>query len=310
MKQVFVLAIVLAAAFWPDQVYSQTNFCSANGTSARYEWIKQVTVGGLTNPSTGVGYQDFTSLTASVSKGSSIPFSLTPGFSGSAYSENWKIFIDLNQDKDFLDPGEEVASVSSTSSAPVSGSFILPSSALTGQTRMRVVMKWGSPPSSCGSFSYGEVEDYTMSIAAGSPSVVQTGVDEVGFQTYNSPNTHMLASTVQQNVSYGSVFRHYTYAYQADNGNDGKTQIYISKNFSYDLGISDVAVVDTANGATVYTAVCYPSPTDSLCVAYVDVLLGLENRVTKTYVVRFTNPQSGSAQYEYKFTLSSAKLRR
>jgi hypothetical protein len=29
---------------------------------------------------------------------------------------------------------------------------------------MRVAMRYGSTPTACGSFSYGEVEDYTVSI--------------------------------------------------------------------------------------------------------------------------------------------------
>jgi hypothetical protein len=46
----------------------------------------------------------------------------------------------------------------------VTGSFTPPTSALTGATRMRVSMRYGSYPTYCGSFSYGEVEDYTANI--------------------------------------------------------------------------------------------------------------------------------------------------
>jgi hypothetical protein len=51
--------------------------------------------------------------------------------------------------------------------ALVSGSFTVPSSATTGSTRMRVSMSAGGVPSACETFSYGEVEDYSIEIIDG-----------------------------------------------------------------------------------------------------------------------------------------------
>jgi bacillolysin len=36
----------------------------------------------------------------------------------------------------------------------------------TGTTRMRITMKYNAAPTSCETFSYGEVEDYTVSFGA------------------------------------------------------------------------------------------------------------------------------------------------
>jgi hypothetical protein len=138
-------------------------YCASSGSSQSYEWIAGVQVGGLNNPSGASGYSNFTSLVASLTPGSGVNVTLTPGFSGSSYTENWKIWIDYNGDKDFSDAGEEVFSGSGSSA--VTGSFTVPTSA-SGQTRMRVSMSWSSQPPMCGTFTYGEVEDYTVNFSA------------------------------------------------------------------------------------------------------------------------------------------------
>ncbi|HAP64133.1 MAG TPA: hypothetical protein DCR93_33170, partial [Cytophagales bacterium] len=63
-----------------------------------------------------------TNQTISLEAGSSAALTLTPGYSGSAYSEYWSIYIDYNADGDFEDAGELVSS-SLSGNAAVSGSF-------------------------------------------------------------------------------------------------------------------------------------------------------------------------------------------
>jgi PKD repeat protein len=137
-------------------------YCTASGNNQNYEYIAGVNVGSINNTSGASGYSDFTSISAAVSKGSSVSVSLTPGFTSSSYTEYWKIWVDYNGDGDFSDSGEEV--FSGTGSSTVSGSFTVPTSASTGSTRMRVIMKYNGYASSCGTFTYGEVEDYTLNI--------------------------------------------------------------------------------------------------------------------------------------------------
>ncbi len=71
------------------------------------------------------------------------------------------MWIDFDQDSVFSD--EELV-FSGNTTASLSGSFDVPSAALEGLTRMRVAMRYGSAPSPCGSFTYGEVEDYSVTI--------------------------------------------------------------------------------------------------------------------------------------------------
>ena len=44
----------------------------------------------------------------------------------------------------------------------VPGSIGIPTNATPGKTRMRIAMKWGALITACESFSWGEVEDYTI----------------------------------------------------------------------------------------------------------------------------------------------------
>ncbi|GAB3531739.1 hypothetical protein GCM10027443_14520 [Pontibacter brevis] len=140
-------------------------YCASKGSNASYEWIDLVEFGGFKN-ATGNdgGYKDFTSLTASVPRGASSTIYISAGFSGTAYTEYWKVWVDFNQDGDFEDSGELVVSGSSSSSGTLSAAVNVPSTALLGKTRMRVSMKYNAAQTACETFSYGEVEDYSVNI--------------------------------------------------------------------------------------------------------------------------------------------------
>lgn len=140
------------------------DYCASAGTRVSYEWIANISVGSFSNPSDAQLYSDFTSQTIELAKGQSHTLSLTPGFSGSAYSEYFKVWIDYNQDGDFEDSDELAFDAGAASSSTVSGSITPPTSAPLGNTRMRVSMKYNSGPSPCGDIGDGEVEDYTVNV--------------------------------------------------------------------------------------------------------------------------------------------------
>jgi len=64
---------------------------------------------------------------------------------------------------------------SSSSAATLSGTFTVPTTAKTGNTRMRVIVSDASATTSCGSYSYGETEDYTVSITGGAAIAAASG---------------------------------------------------------------------------------------------------------------------------------------
>ncbi len=141
------------------------SYCASNGNNSSFEYIDLVSLGGISNSSTSNGgYGDFTNQIANIGYGSNTVI-FSAGFSGSSYTEFWKVWIDFNQNGTF-ESSEEVVTGSSASSGNLSSNFTVPSSALSGPTRMRVSMKWDAAQTSCESFSYGEVEDYTVNISS------------------------------------------------------------------------------------------------------------------------------------------------
>ena len=141
------------------------NYCTSKGGSVADEYIGRVQLGTINNASTGNnGYTDFTSISTNLTKGSSTTITITPTWTSSAYPEGMAVWIDYNNDKDFDDSGELVYSRAASTATPASGSFIPPTSAITGTTRMRVSMKYNGTPTACEQFQYGEVEDYTVNL--------------------------------------------------------------------------------------------------------------------------------------------------
>jgi PKD repeat protein len=145
------------------------NYCTSQGNDYSDEWIARVAFGSFANPSGAAGYSDFTGMTVPMTPGTSVAVTLTPGFSGSSFRELWRVWIDYNKDGDFLDAGETVFAPASSKTV-VNGSFTVPSG-VSGLTRMRVSMKYNAIPSSCESFAFGEVEDYTVSFGTPQPPV-------------------------------------------------------------------------------------------------------------------------------------------
>jgi hypothetical protein len=71
------------------------------------------------------------------------------------------VWVDLNRNGVF-DSSEVL--YSGGGSSMLNGQIVIPTTAAAGATRLRVQMKYGSAPAACESFSYGEVEDYTVLI--------------------------------------------------------------------------------------------------------------------------------------------------
>ncbi|QHI37365.1 PII-type proteinase [Kordia antarctica] len=165
----------------------QLNYCASNGNSVADEYISRVQLGSIDN-STGAsagGYADHTSVSTSLAKNTSQTITVTPTWSGTVYSEGYSVWIDYNQDGDFSDAGEQVWTQAATQTTPVSGSFTVPSSATNGATRMRVSLKYNAIPTACESFSYGEVEDYTVNITSGAADTTSPVITLTGSATMN-----------------------------------------------------------------------------------------------------------------------------
>ncbi len=165
MKNYLLLFCLLSLGY----VSGNAQYCSAAGNTSTYEWIERVSF-GFDKKVTGNngGYNDaVTYAPMHASQGMCFYMNMEPGYSGYEYNEYWGVWIDFNKDGDFSDSGENVYLSTSPTNYGAATQISIPSSAPTGFTTMRVIMKYGSAPSPCGSFSYGEVEDYSFYIEDG-----------------------------------------------------------------------------------------------------------------------------------------------
>jgi hypothetical protein len=149
------------------------NFCNSAG-DATYEWIANVHLAGIDRTSGadgGYAGVDATNQSTALSIGATYPISLAPGYSGSLFAEYFTVWMDLDHNGQFT-ADEKVLDAGSAMTAALNDSLTVPATATPGSTRMRVVMKYQTPPASgCGSYDFGETEDYCITLTNGPVAV-------------------------------------------------------------------------------------------------------------------------------------------
>jgi hypothetical protein len=174
------------------------SYCGSEGSNSSFEWIQRLQFGSINNNSgNDGGYGDYTNLSTALTPGGSVSVTLVPGFSSSTYTEYWRLWVDYNRDGDFTDAGEQIGQGSGTGT--LSGTLSVSSNATPGTTRLRVAMKYDAYSTPCETFSYGEVEDYTVTIGSalpgenGAPIADATGLQSndltkgAGFRIFPNP---------------------------------------------------------------------------------------------------------------------------
>lgn len=173
-----------------------SGYCTSNGNNSTEEYIARVQIGSINNASgrNAAGYQDFTNLSTNLSGSSTI--TITPEWPGTTYDEGYAVFIDWNRDGDFADAGETAFTRAPTQAASITGTISVPLNASEGATLMRVVMGYNAIPSACGSFNFGEVEDYIVNVSSSAgfgPSQPQETISEFAttavFSIFPNPVT-------------------------------------------------------------------------------------------------------------------------
>jgi hypothetical protein len=162
-------------------------YCASAATTTGDEEIFNVTFAGLNNSSVcnvtapGPGsianrYSNYkTTVTApQVMQGQNVSLSIGIGTCGGNYQSGTAVFIDLNQDGDYTDAGEQVYATTGMTNGPhtVTGFAQIPITATVGTTTMRVINAEGYNGTSitpCLSYGYGETEDYIIDIIAAQP---------------------------------------------------------------------------------------------------------------------------------------------
>jgi Zinc carboxypeptidase/GEVED domain/Secretion system C-terminal sorting domain/Fibronectin type III domain len=145
-------------------------YCASIGANLTYMWTDLVQLGTINRVSgKDGGYYNGTAISTNAVRGSSQTITFSSGFTNTVYRMYWRVWIDFNKNGVFTDAGEQVLSTNVSTSGNTSAIFTIPNTALLGTTRMRVSSKYGAYPTPCETFTYGEVEDYSINIIASTP---------------------------------------------------------------------------------------------------------------------------------------------
>lgn len=214
-------------------------YCTSQGNNTSDERIGRVAIGTINNASTGTaGYENFTAQSTNAVRGTAQTITITPTWTGTVYSEGYAVFIDYNKNGVFTDAGETVWTRTATTTTPVSGSFTIPATATLGATRMRVSMKYNGVPTSCESFTYGQVEDYTINITS-SAKEDENAAPRIEIGLYPNPTKDLLNIT---SISEKATYRAYNLLGQVvaqGKINNGIINVTNFKAGNYILEISD-----------------------------------------------------------------------
>lgn len=143
-------------------------YCSASGGCDEY--IAIVQIGSINNSSACDGYHDYTALSASVPINGQELLTVTNGVT-TWPSDQCGVWIDWNDDGDFYDSGEAPTVSGTPGVGPYTAMVDPPTGLSVGDSRtMRIRITYSGTVDPCGATTYGEVEDYTITIGPASPN--------------------------------------------------------------------------------------------------------------------------------------------
>jgi len=202
------------------------SYCDAGASGVGLgleERIVNVTFAGINNNSPNVtpvapAYSDFTSVVGNVVQGQTYPIAVDVSRNGAptGWAENQVlVWIDLNQNGSFDDAGELVFTSAVGALDIYQGNVTIPAGATLGATRMRVrlhdvhdgtdyINNFNNTP--CGLASYGEVEDYTVVIAAGIACDANAGTLNGGGSVCFEDGEATLSATASGNATVPAGF--------------------------------------------------------------------------------------------------------
>lgn len=195
-------------------------YCQAGSTSTTVRgFISNVTVtptnaAPVSNNSSSSTYTDYyndpTKVITLIAGTAGNIVSVSKSWTGTN-SQNYAVgvWIDFNRDGDFDDVGEKVLTSASSQTTPVlsAPAFTVPANAYIGplNTRMRVIMRETTTPTPCGTFTYGEVEDYPVRIkpceTTTPTNVIVNAITDVSASVSWTPGTNNLSYVVEYRVA-------------------------------------------------------------------------------------------------------------
>ncbi len=243
-------------------------YCASTATSTLDTEIDSVVFSNLTRTSVTncTVYTDYLTDTAKVFRGLTYPLTVRTGDcnGNTSFDRGTEVYIDWNGDFDFADVGESgILSVPNGPESTVTVNVTIPPTAILGTTRMRIVSTEGGVAGPCGSYQYGETEEYSINISVEPPTAEFSGVPlsinmgqsvaftdlstktPTGWEWSFTGGTPAVSSAQNPNILYSSPG---VYAVQLIASNAGGPDT--------NLKVAYVTVLDTN------TTYCIPNPTN------------------------------------------------
>ena len=188
---------VLTLAGSANPCSSSSGPCTASSAMCD-EYINAVQLNTINNTSACSvgGYGNYLSTSTNLIKGNQYSITVTPDLlsqTGSAFTnDEIAVWIDYNNDSDFLDAGEQVGYVLVGTGWSNVFTFTVPNSAVSSAVRMRVRISYSTDGAivPCGQSTYGEVEDYTVNITTSGASLLENDLSAITI--YPNPSSDIL----------------------------------------------------------------------------------------------------------------------
>jgi hypothetical protein len=140
------------------------SYCGSGSANSCEEWIYDVKIDGMNKTSDCSAYSNYTGTVFNLAQGSTYSV-VVRGRTTNSWNECIKLWVDWNHNGNFSDSGEELdLGCLVIGDGGYGGSLTVPTGAMTGDTGMRVQLRYDQAPTPCGVFDYGETEDYTVNI--------------------------------------------------------------------------------------------------------------------------------------------------
>ncbi len=268
--------------------YCQTSYPSD------VEPITSVNFAGINNTSPATingspAQEDFTSITGAVTAGQTYPITVK-GNTGGNYSDSIVVYIDWNRDGFFTGSNEKyrigvLTNSTGADAIEVTGNIAVPTDAINGTTRMRILKKWlsATPPSveACNPSGYGQTEDYSLTVSGGLPVTLYsftgrtegavnllqwttaTEINNRAFELQRSADGRNYTSiaTIPSKAENGNSASQLTYQYTDTRPLSG-TNFYRLKQIDFDGKFNYSDIVTLKSKATdIRISSVYPNPT-------------------------------------------------
>lgn len=183
--------------------------CTANSQGCD-EYIARVQLNTIDNTTDCDNYTDYSSISTTLEHGTNYSVAVTPGIIGIGVGNYYGgdvigVWIDWNNDGDFSDANETIATVAINENSQLQFNFTVPSGVAPGNYKMRVRIDYDPNEMGaiepCGTTQYGEIEDYKIKVKS------NLGLNELSASDAVSiyPNPAIDQVTVDLKSNYKTV---------------------------------------------------------------------------------------------------------